>query len=284
MKNSYTKKYSLKHGLYIVSTPIGNLEDITLRAIRVLKNSDLILCEDTRHSIKLFNHYNIKKPLLSYHKFNENKATEKIINLIKSEKIVSLVSDAGTPTISDPGNILINKCVENKINIFPVPGSSSLTSAMSISGFNEKFIFLGFLPKKINEIRKMFNSISNLNCSLVFFTTPQKIKKSIELMKEFFFNRKICIAKEMTKIHESFIRGNVSNFDEFSEIKGELTVILSEIIEKKGYKREIPDSIKLDIIRMLDKYSHKDVVEFFSKKENLPKKIIYKFCLQNKKK
>ena len=136
------------NNLYIVSTPIGNLDDITLRAINVLKNSDLILCEDTRRSIKLLNHLNIKRKLISFHKFNERKKISNIIEYIKQGKILSLISDAGTPSISDPGRSLINECIKEKIEVIPIPGASSVISAMSVSGFSDQFIFYGFLPKK----------------------------------------------------------------------------------------------------------------------------------------
>ena len=140
--------------IYIVSTPIGNLDDITLRAIEVLKNSDIILCEDTRHSLKLLNHLNIKKKIISYHKFNEKKRTIDIIEYVKQGKILSLISDAGTPLLSDPGKILINECIKNKINIVPIPGASSITASMSASGFSDKFLFYGFLPKKLVNARR----------------------------------------------------------------------------------------------------------------------------------
>ena len=141
------------NSLYIVSTPIGNLEDITIRAIEILKNSDIILCEDTRHSLKLLNHFKIKKTLISYHKFNEKKELEKIIKYINEGKILSLISDAGTPLISDPGRILIKTCIDKKINIVPIPGVSSITASVSVSGFSDQFLFYGFLPKK-KRIRK----------------------------------------------------------------------------------------------------------------------------------
>ena len=157
------------NSLYIVSTPIGNLDDITIRAINVLKNSDIILCEDTRHSLKLLNHFKIKKKLISYHKFNEKKQTTNIIKYLKEGKILSLVSDAGTPTLSDPGRLLIKTCIENKINVIPIPGVSSITTSMSISGFKDKFLFYGFLPKKENQMINVLSSLSNLNFTLVFF-------------------------------------------------------------------------------------------------------------------
>ena len=143
------------NSLYIVSTPIGNLDDITFRAIEVLKNSDIILCEDTRRSLKLLNHFKIKKKLISYHKFNEKKQISNIIKYINQGKILSLISDAGTPLLSDPGRLLVNQCIENKIKVIPIPGASSITTAMSISGFRDQFLFYGFLPKTENELEKV---------------------------------------------------------------------------------------------------------------------------------
>ena len=169
------KQQTLNKGLYLVSTPIGNMEDITLRALNVLKKSDIILCEDTRRSSKLLNHYNIKNKLLPYHKFNEKKVSDKVIGFLKDNKIISLISDAGTPTISDPGMILVNRCVSENLNIYPIPGPSAATSAISISGFNEKYIFYGFLNKKEKELKKMFNNLSNLDYSLIFFIPASKL-------------------------------------------------------------------------------------------------------------
>ena len=163
----------LKYGLYVVSTPIGNLGDISLRAIEILKQSEYILCEDTRVSKNLLEKYNIKSKLISNHKFNEKKNTKKIIEILKSNKIVSLVSDAGTPSISDPGRIIINECVENNIDVYPVPGPSAVTSAVSISGFSDKYYFYGFFPEKNKNLSKDFKILSNLNCSIVFFV-PSK--------------------------------------------------------------------------------------------------------------
>ena len=155
--------------LYIVSTPIGNLEDITLRALEVLKKSDIILCEDTRQSIKLLNHYKIKKKLVSYHKFNEKKQVSSIIKYFNDGKILSLISDAGTPLLSDPGRLLVNECLINSITVTPIPGASSITAAMSVSGFNDQFLFYGFLPKTINQLEKVLNSLSNNKFTQVFF-------------------------------------------------------------------------------------------------------------------
>jgi len=277
------KQQIINKGLYLVSTPIGNMEDITFRALNVLKKSDIILCEDTRRSSKLLYYYNIKNKLLSYHKFNEKKVCDKVINLLRESKIVSLISDAGTPTISDPGMILVNRCVSENLNIYPIPGPSAVTSAISISGFNEKYLFYGFLNKKEKELKKIFNNLSNLDYSLIFFIPAQKINFYILRFKEHFYDREILIAKEMTKIHEEAIRGMVESIESFSSnFKGELTVVLSGKIKDKNIKKEISESVKLEIKKMLKKYSHKDVVEFISKKENLSKKIVYDFCLKLK--
>jgi len=278
------KKQIINSGLYLVSTPIGNMEDITLRALNVLKESDIILCEDTRRSGKLLSHLQIKSTLWSYHKFNEKKVSKNIIESIKKNKIVSLISDAGTPTISDPGMILINKCIEENLNVYPIPGSSAVTSAVSVSGFSDQYLFYGFLTKKRNELNNVLKSLHNLDYSIVFFIPSPKINFYISQFKKYFFDRKIVIAKEMTKIHEEFIRGKVESIKSLSEnLKGELTVVLSEKIKEKNIKKEINESVKIEIKKMLKKYSHKDVVEFISKKENLPKKMIYNYCLKLKK-
>ena len=278
------KQQSILSGLYLISTPIGNMQDITFRAINVLKKSDIILCEDTRRSSNLLSYYNIKKKLFSYHKFNEKRISEKIINLIKENKIVSLMSDAGTPTISDPGLVVINKCIEEGLNIYPIPGSSAVTAAMSISGFEGKFLFYGFLTKKENELDKVLKNISKLDYSIIFFISPQRINYCIKMFKKHFFGREILIAKEITKMHEKFIRGRIDTIKPFSqEIKGELTVILSNQIKKNNFKKMINESVKIEIKKMLKKYSHRDVVDYIVKKENLPKKLIYDYCLRIKK-
>jgi len=278
------KEQIITPGLYLVSTPIGNLEDITLRALNVLKKSDIILCEDTRRSQKLLFHFQIEKKLLPYHKFNEKKVSNSIIDSIKKNKVISLISDAGTPTISDPGIVLVNKCIEENLSVYPIPGSSAVTSALSVSGFSDQYLFYGFLKKKKNEVENICKNLCNLDYSIVFFIPSSKINFYILEFKKYFFDRKIVIAKEMTKIHEEFIRGDVQSIKKLPEnLKGELTVILSKKIKEKNSKKKITESVKIEIKKMLKKYSHKDVVEFVSKKENLSKKMIYNFCLELKK-
>ena len=278
------KEQVISPGLYLISTPIGNMEDITLRAINILKKSDIILCEDTRRSGKLLSCFQIKSKLVAYHKFNEKKVSSEAINYLKKNKIISLVSDAGTPAISDPGIVLINKCVDKNINIFPIPGPSAVTSAYSISGFGDQYLFYGFLTKKENELENVLKKLSSLNYAIVFFIPGTKINFYISKFKNYFFNRKIVIAREMTKLHEEFIRGNIQSIKNFNgNLKGELTVVLSQAIKEKNYKKEINESVKIEIKKMLKKYIHKDVVEFISKKENLAKKLVYNFCLTLKK-
>ena len=212
-KENIDKKQEIKSGLYVVSTPIGNLEDITLRAIYILKNSELILCEDTRTSIKLLKKFNINTKMMSYHKFNERKRLGKIIQLIKRNEIVSLISDAGTPVISDPCMILIKECIKNDIALHPIPGPSAVTSALSISGFEEKFLFYGFLSNSENQIKNEIKNLCDFPYSIIFFISPNKINKVIKIFKIFFSDRKIVIAKEMTKIYESFIREDVNSLE-----------------------------------------------------------------------
>ena len=273
-------------GLYIVSTPIGNLEDITLRALNVLKNSDQILCEDTRRSIKLLNHYNIKKKLVSNHKFNEKKIVNSIIKFLQEGKVVSVISDAGTPTLSDPGLILIKECIKKNINVFPIPGVSAITSAVSVSGFDDKYFFYGFLPKKNKDLEKVFRGIKDFNFNIVFFIPAIKINFYIKYFKKFFKDRSIFIAREMTKIYETFYRGNLGEFHNFkNDFKGEITVVLSKKNIKNSIQTDLNDEqLKVEISKYLKRYTLKDVVKLISEKNDLPKKKVYELCLKIKKK
>ena len=270
-----------KPGLYIVSTPIGNLDDITLRSLEVLKKSDIILCEDTRRSLKLLNHYKIKKKLISYHKFNEKKALQKVIEYLNEGKILSLISDAGTPTLSDPGQLLVKTCVEKGIKIFPIPGPSSILAATSISGFDDKFLFYGFLPKTENKLIKVLSSLKHLDFSLVFFVPGIKINFYLSFFKKYLAGRDILIAREITKIHETFYRDKIITTKPFKILpKGELTVVISKIYHNNVLESDenIEDQAKM----YLKKYSLKDVVELISKKEKISKKKVYEICLKIK--
>ena len=267
-KENMDKKQEIKSGLYVVSTPIGNLQDITLRAIYILKNSELILCEDTRTSIKLLKKFNINTKMISYHKFNERKYLGKIIQLIKNNKIISLISDAGTPVISDPGMILIKECIKNDIALHPIPGASAVTSALSVSGFEEKFLFYGFLPNSESQIKNEIKNLCDFPYSIIFFASSNKINKLIKIFKIFFSDRKILIAKEMTKIYENFIRDDVNSLEVLKyNLKGELTLVISNKFSiKKKSLNQLSESVKNEIRFMLKKYSSKDVSDFISKK------------------
>ncbi len=278
------KKQLIKPGLYIVSTPIGNLEDITFRAIKVLKSSEIVLCEDTRVSSNLLKKYNIKSKLISNHKFNEKKNLNKIIHDLQNNNIISIISDAGTPVISDPGRLLVNECIKNKIAVFPIPGASAVSAAISISGFNDKYIFCGFLPSSENEVKNQLEHLSKLDYSIVFFIPSRKINKTIKYLKYFFNDRNILIAKEMTKFYEEYIRSKISSLESFKkEIKGELTVVISGKKNIKNNLNELSESVKREIKEMQKRYSIKDIVSFFSKRENISKKKIYNYCLKEKK-
>ena len=268
------------NALYIVSTPIGNLEDITMRALEVLRGSDIILCEDTRRSIKLLNHYKIKKKLISYHKFNEKKQTLNIIEYINQGKILSLISDAGTPLLSDPGRILINHCIKNKIDIVPIPGVSSITTALSVSGFDDKFLFYGFLPKTEGETSRVLSKLSAHEYTQIFFVSAQKINMYLKKFREFFGGRKIMIAKELTKIHESFYRNEIDKIKLFDKkLKGELTIVISELNKKIPIDKEkIINKAK----KYLKKYSVKDTVDLIIESEKINKKEVYNLCLKIK--
>ena len=195
------KKNKFQNGLYIVSTPIGNLSDITIRALEILKISDYVVCEDTRVSRKLLDKFQIKANLISNHKFNEKKILNKITNLLENKKLISLISDAGTPCISDPGGIIVRECIKKDINIFSIPGPSSVTSAVSVSGFTDRYFFYGFFPEKNKEINKDFKILAELNSSIVFFVSAKKFFKIIPILKKFFPDREILICKEITKLY-----------------------------------------------------------------------------------
>ena len=271
----------LPNNLYIVSTPIGNLDDITLRAIDVLRNSDIILCEDTRRSLKLLNHLKIKKKLISYHKFNEKKKISSVIKYIEEGKILSLISDAGTPLLSDPGRLLVNQCLEKKIRVTPISGISSITSAMSVSGFQDQFLFYGFLPKTENELDKTLSSLSQHIFSQVFFIPAIKINFYLKKFKTYFSGRKLMVAREITKMYEVFYREEVDNMEMFKiPIKGELTVVISEKKFKKNHidKEKIVNKAK----KYLKKYRLKDTVNLIIETEKVNKKKVNQICLNIK--
>ena len=273
----------IKKGLYIIPTPIGNLGDITYRAIEILKKSDFILCEDTRISRKLMEKFEVKSKLLPNHKFNERKNLSLIMNHLRNDKIISLISDAGTPGISDPGAILVRECVEEKINIFPLPGPSAVSAAVSISGFSERYFFYGFFPSKLKDIKNDLKFLTQLDSSIVFFISPKKINKAIPFIKNYFFGRDILICREMTKFYEEYLRYKVDDLKLFNEnLKGELTIVISEKKKIKKGSLLLSESDKSNIRKMIKKLSIKEIVNLISQNNSIPKKKIYDFCLKIK--
>ena len=277
---SHTK--DIEKGLYLVSTPIGNLQDITFRAIETLKKSDYILCEDTRVSKNLLNKYKINAKLISNHKFNERKNISKVINLLKEGSIISMISDAGTPSISDPGAILVKECIKNNIKIVPIPGVSAVSTAISISGFSEKFFFFGFFSEKRSELIRDLEMLSNFNSSLIFFISAKKLNKNISIIKKNFKGRKIIICREMTKFYEEFIRLEIDELKPFeNDLKGELTIVISEKNDKKT-SQELSESDKRNIRKMINKLSIKEITNFLNQNKKISKKLIYSYCLKLK--
>ncbi|HHX93732.1 MAG TPA: 16S rRNA (cytidine(1402)-2'-O)-methyltransferase [Tenericutes bacterium] len=260
--------------LYLVPTPIGNLEDITLRALKVLKEVSIIASEDTRVTQKLLNHYDIKTKTISVHEHNENKMKDKILNYLKMGKNVALVSDRGTPIISDPGATVVKYVIENGFNVVALPGATALTTALITSGISaEKFNFYGFLDNKESKKKKELNSLKEKEETLIFYEAPHRIQNTLELIKDIMGNRKVSICRELTKLHEEIIRGNISDILENLEtIKGEIVIVLEgkqEIIEKDiDYISEIKRLIKKG-------YSEKDAIKEISEKYNLKKNDIY---------
>ena len=273
----------VKPGLYCVATPIGNLGDITLRAINILKNSDVILCEDTRVSKKLLNHLQINKELISYHKFNEQKKIKQILGLLRENKIISIISDAGTPTISDPGKILIRECIKEGLDIYPIPGPSAVSASISISGFSDKYLFLGFLPEKKRDLTNQFKKVSQIGCSIVFFISPNKFDKIKDQLSIFFPDREILICREITKFYEEYQRSSVKNLDKITiSKKGEITVVISEAKIEEKKLNQLEESDKKKIKKLLKTKTTKNIVEIINEKKNIKKKIIYDYCLKLK--
>lgn len=265
--------------LYIVATPIGNLDDITLRAINVLKEVDLIAAEDTRHSLKLLNHLEISKPLISYHRHNEAIKTDILIKELKSGKNIALISDAGTPGISDPGEEVVRKCIEENIKIVPIPGACAMVNALICSGIDTKeFTFLGFLPLNKKNRNIKLEEIKNSNKTLILYEAPHKIKTTLNDLKEVLGDREIVLAREITKIHEEFIRGNINHLiEKTEEIKGEIVLI----IEKNSKLKEQNEFENLTLEEHYKLYeeqgfSKKEIIKRIAKDRNVTKNEIYK--------
>lgn len=276
----------MKGKLYIVATPIGNLEDITLRALRVLKEVDLIAAEDTRQTLKLLNHFEINKPLISYHRHNEEVKSNILIEKLNDGENIALVSDAGTPGICDPGEEVIKKAIENEIDVIPIPGACAMINALIASGIDTKeFIFLGFLPlnKKLRKIK--LEEIKNSNKTIIIYEAPHKIKSTLEDLKPIIENRKIVLARELTKIHEEFIRKNIEEIlSKVDNLKGEMILII------EGKNKEENNENELNKMSLEEHYNYylnqglekKEIIKKIAKDRNVNKNEIYMKFLYNK--
>jgi len=285
------KNTVMKSGLYIVSTPIGNLGDISSRAIKTLENSDIIICENPKHSLKLLSKLDIKKKLISLHDYNEQIVIEKIVESLKNKKL-SLISDAGSPLISDPGYKLVRFCIENDIYVTTIPGASSVTSALQISSIPiNKYTFHGFLPKTKKSVVNFVEILKKSNLTSVFFVSSHKILSFLEILSKELSDRKIAVCKELTKMNERvFIGSSLEVFKEFKQSSknslGEFVIVVEEqnIDTKKSLYELSPDIIDI-IKKLLDKFSLTDTVKIVHKIGNIEKKEIYKKALdiQNEK-
>lgn len=240
--------------LYIVATPIGNLEDITLRAIKVLNEVDLIAAEDTRYTLKLLNHFGISKPLISYHRHNEEFKQGVLIEKLLEGQNIALVSDAGTPGICDPGEVIIKSCIDEGIEIIPIPGPCAMINALICSGIDTKeFCFLGFLPLNKNNRKKKLNEIKNSQKTIILYEAPHKLKETLKDLKDIIQNRSIVLARELTKIHEEFIREDINKLIEIADsLKGEIVLI----IEGAEYKEPTNDLLNLSLEEHFDYYKN----------------------------
>lgn len=272
--------------LYLVATPIGNLDDITFRAINILKSVDLIAAEDTRHTLQLLNYFEIKKPLISYYKETEKIKAEVLINKLNEGKDIALVSDAGTPAISDPGEEVVKEAIKNGIKIVPIPGACALVNALIASGLNTReFIFLGFLPTNNKEKNEKLEEIKNENKTLIFYEAPHKIDNTLKILYQILGNRRVVLAREITKIHEEFIRGNLEELVEKEQNnKGEYVIII------EGTEKINAEKIFLNNLTLEEHYKYyekqnldkKEIIKKIAKDRNKNKNEIYQYFLKNK--
>ncbi|MDO4595002.1 MAG: 16S rRNA (cytidine(1402)-2'-O)-methyltransferase [Tissierellia bacterium] len=269
----------MDYSIYFVATPIGNLDDITLRALKVLKNVDIIACEDTRESSKLLNYYNINKKLISYHKFNESKQSENIIKKAKSGITFAIITDQGMPGISDPGHILIKKCQKEDVKYTVLPGASSILTALISSGFdNNKFSYYGFVPKKTKERKILYDYLEEEEKTSILLETPHQLKKTLEEFKKFFPERKLCIARELTKLYEEIKIFHLDDIDiDQLTLKGEFVLLLNGVEKKEKTVEDFKD----DIIDLYNNgTSTKDIVKKLKKQTGISKNEIYDYVLE----
>lgn len=270
--------------LYIIATPIGNLEDITLRAIRILKEVDLIAAEDTRHTLKLLNHLEISKPLISYHRHNEEIRTEELIKELKTGKNIGLVSDAGTPGICDPGEEIIKKCIEESIKVVPIPGACAMINALITSGISTKeFVFLGFLPLNKKSRKEKLEEIKNANKTIILYEAPHKLKSTLNDLSLILEDRSVVLARELTKIHEEYIRGTVKELMEKTDnLKGEMILIIEK--NNKDNKEELNSLNNLTLEEHYNFYeknglNKKEIIKKIAKDRNVSKNEIYQYFI-----
>ena len=271
--------------IYLVATPIGNLEDITLRALRILKEVDLIAAEDTRNTLKLLNHYEISKPLVSYHRHNEEVKVDNLINKLKDGQDIAIVSDAGTPGISDPGEVVVKEAIKNNIAVVPIPGACAAINALICSGLDTKeFAFMGFLPLNKKLRKEKLNEIKKETKTLVIYEAPHKLKNTLQDLKEIVEDRKIVLARELTKIHEEYIRGNIDEIIQKSEnLKGEMIILI------EGAKKQ-EEQNSLNNLSLEEHYKYyenlglekKEIIKRVSKDRGVNKNEIYMHFTKNK--
>ena len=272
--------------LYLVATPIGNLEDITLRAIKVLKEVDLIAAEDTRHTLKLLNHLEINKPLISYYKQTESVKSSFLIEKLLNGENIAIVSDAGTPAISDPGEVIVKEAIKNNIEVIPIPGACALINALIASGIStNEFCFIGFLPVNKKEKSEKLNEIKMNTQTLIFYEAPHKILNTLNIMQEILGNRVIVLARELTKIHEEFIRGSISEIiEKLDEPKGEFVIIVEGSSKsKKNEETELLNRLSIEEhYKYYEKqnYDKKEIIKKIAKDRNKNKNEIYKYFIK----
>ena len=265
--------------LYFVGTPIGNLEDMTFRAIKTLKEVDLIACEDTRHSLPLLNKFEIKKPLIAYHKFNEKKQAEYIVSELKNGKNIAVITDAGMPVISDPGNALITALIENKLEYTVIPGPSAFVCALILSGLDaSKFTFIGFLPEKKKERNELLKSLKSVKETLIFYSAPHDVNEYLSDLYSAFGSRKVACVKEITKLHESVYRFNLGE-SEIENAKGEFVIVVEGATEEvENFLLSEEEHVNLYISRGLSK---KEAIKKVSEERGISKNSLYKYTTNN---
>ena len=283
----YTGGYDMSNGkLYLVPTPIGNLKDITLRALEILKEADFIAAEDTRQTLKLLNHFEIKKPMISYHKFNEQIKSDKIIDLLIEGKNIALVSDAGTPGISDPGSVIVGRCIEKMIDFEVLPGATAITTALVYSGLDTtKFLFRGFLPRENKDRKVISEELLQSQETIIFYEAPHRLLDTLIFLNEAFGNRKIAVCRELTKVYQEIFRGTIKEAVQYfmeNKPRGEFVLVMEgkKLEEIKEEQREawanlsIEDHIRKHIDEGMDK---KSAIKLVAKERELPKSEVYKF-------